>query len=330
MIISKIIDKLSPYLEPDKIITYLSGKRFLSRTIDHYLEFGDTRSEFEVIQVFARYMDSLWENDTEKFVEYGVRQFDDVELVNGQIYIDVDGFDELSPLFDSDSESFVEQLLNGEGHELFYYNDYLPDSWSVDYTLSKLSDETKNELKKQIAVMMENVIGETIVIDDDELFSHNEEIKFSTDHIKQIMNQDLSYIIDLSFKVDDFEDIKDFLQRLYNNAQRCGMEDMYHNRVMDEIHTIFGVKKEWVKKQGREYLRLTLNVDVFIDALKDRLEYAIASERDFIFDYNNFIDELREYMYEQGSLLSINLDSDYADDEYILRCIEENAMIYDL
>jgi len=309
--IENIIKKVSPHVSEDTLKTILKSKKYFNQVIQYVQEEEDYADDIAVMVYLENLMNKINDNDFDYMIKESLRFFDDLKFIDGAIHLLIDDREDFVDFFKKDYQDYVKSILMGE-IDFYFYSDWLPDEWSVDHELTHLKPESQKELKLLIAKDMEDLIGE--------FFEYEEEdVELTGEHIKTIMDGNLSSIISLVFDNDIFDEIKEKLQRMSNRATECGREQIAYNNVTEQINSLFPGELKPAEKKGY-YVKIDDNL--FKDALHHTIYDAIQVDRGYISNYNHFYDVINEYLYESGEELDVD-DNDYVDTDIIVKCIED-------
>lgn len=309
-IIKNIIEKVSPHVTEDTLKKILNSKKYFNRVIKYVQENQDDAEDIAIMVYLEHLMGRIKVNDIEFMYQEALRFFNDLKLIDGGIHLLVEDREDFVDFFKKDSQDYARSVLTGDV-DLYFYSDWMPDEWTVDHELTHLNPKYQEKLKLLIAKDMEDVMGEFFEYED-------EEVELTGEHIKTIINGDLSSIISLVFANDTFEEIKEKLQRMSNRATECGRQQVAYNHIMEQIESLFPGELKPAENKGY-YVKIDDNL--FENALHHTIDDAIYADRGFVSNYNQFYDVINEYLYESGEELDAE-HSDYVDTDIIVKCIE--------
>jgi len=311
----------------DKLYEYLNNRGM----IDDFMEtIMDLEDEAELYGMIISSFVNV--GDMERLRTFTLPAFDDLTIVGDDIIMTMSGREDLAQFFKehgrNSSTDWIKGLLNGESYDNFNYDYALSQSEFENNIIDELNDKNLATLK---GLLITNGLGLSVTYDGnneilEEMIDHNDG-KLGKDEFDEIFRTN-SNIVDVLFHIDDFDNFKDNLQRIYDYSYESAIESENYNSIMSAIEGFFGDKgvtndtghkRKATRADGTTY---TYNLEEFTikvtDVYVNFIKWWIDSYGDDLQMWGDFEDALKEYCSDLDYRDSLTADfAEYADDKLL-------------
>lgn len=228
-------DRTNSFGSMDEYVTFLKKNRLFNRAIKCAIDSCED-IHYELQNKLILYLAETRPKFTRKLI---YETFDDLQEMNGKLYLVLDNREDLADMFKDDETA---RAVLGDGLDMDWW---WPDTAFDDYLIDNLNERAT---QKVLDVILEKHANKRIYPDDNfdnESYRDDEEEEGFVITKKKLQeiekNGDLYELLD---NCDDLEDIKNAITHCYDDAYRIAMESEYYNTVMKEVEYVFGNKGE--------------------------------------------------------------------------------------